>query len=64
MPRPPPADRLDAAAIAALPAGLRVIGTFSVGIDHIDLDAAARAGPAVVNTPDVLSVATAECRSC
>ena len=55
-----PADRLDAATIAALPASLRVLGTFSVGTDHIDLDAARARRLPVVNTPDVLSVATAE----
>ena len=56
-----PGDRLDAAAIAALPPGLRAIGTFSVGFDHIDVAAARARGVGVVNTPDVLSVATAEC---
>ena len=56
-----PAERLDAATIAALPPGLRVLGTFSVGTDHIDLDACRARGLPVVNTPDVLSVATAEC---
>jgi lactate dehydrogenase-like 2-hydroxyacid dehydrogenase len=56
-----PADRLDAAAIAALPASVKVIGTFSVGYDHIDIAAAQARGIAVCNTPDVLSVATAEC---
>jgi lactate dehydrogenase-like 2-hydroxyacid dehydrogenase len=55
-----PAERLDAALIAALPASIRVIGTFSVGTDHINLDAAQARGIPVVNTPDVLSVATAE----
>ncbi len=54
------ADRLDATVIAALPASVRVIGTFSVGTDHIDLPAAAARGIAVCNTPDVLSEATAE----
>ena len=56
-----PAERLDAALVAALPPSIRVIGTFSVGTDHIDLDAARARGIPVVNTPDVLSVATAEC---
>lgn len=56
-----PAERLDAATIAALPNSVRVIGTFSVGFDHIDLAAAQARGITVVNTPDVLSVATAEC---
>lgn len=55
-----PADRVDAALIAALPASLRVLGTFSVGLDHIDLAAAAARGLPVVYTPDVLSDATAE----
>lgn len=55
-----PADPIDQALIARLPASVRVIGTFSVGTDHIDLDAARARGLAVVNTPDVLSFATAE----
>ena len=56
-----PAERLDAATIKALPASVRVIGTFSVGFDHLDLPAIRARGIALVNTPDVLSVATAEC---
>ncbi|MCW8307219.1 D-glycerate dehydrogenase [Acidiphilium sp. PA] len=55
-----PADRIDAGVIAQLPVGVKVIGTFSVGTDHIDLQAARASGLAVVNTPDVLSFATAE----
>jgi len=55
-----PADRLDAACIEALPASLRVLATFSVGMDHIDLAAARARGLPVVNTPGVLSAATAE----
>ncbi len=55
-----PAERFDAALIAALPPSVRVIATFSVGLDHIDIDAAAARGIAVCHTPDVLSVATAE----
>jgi lactate dehydrogenase-like 2-hydroxyacid dehydrogenase len=56
-----PGDMLDAKAIAALPACVKVIGTFSVGFDHIDVVAATARGIKVCNTPDVLSVATAEC---
>ena len=52
-----PGDQIDAALIAALPASLKVIATFSVGYDHIDDHAAAAR---VCNTPDVLSVTTAE----
>jgi lactate dehydrogenase-like 2-hydroxyacid dehydrogenase len=56
-----PGDLLDAPTIAALPASVKVIGTFSVGYDHIDVAAAKARGITVCNTPDVLSVATAEC---
>ncbi len=56
-----PAEKLDAATIAALPPTVRAIGTFSVGYDHVALDACRARGLPVVNTPDVLSVATAEC---
>ncbi|EFH10235.1 2-hydroxyacid dehydrogenase [Pseudoroseomonas cervicalis] len=53
-------DAMGAATLAALPESVRVIATFSVGTDHIDLGAAKARGIAVTNTPDVLSVATAE----
>ena len=55
-----PGDMLDARTIAALPDSVRVIGTFSVGYDHIDMQAAKARGIKICNTPDVLSVATAE----
>jgi lactate dehydrogenase-like 2-hydroxyacid dehydrogenase len=55
-----PADRFDAGVIGALPESVRVIGTYSVGVEHIDLAAAAARGIKICNTPDVLSVATAE----
>ncbi len=56
-----PAEKLDAETIGKLPDSVKVIGTFSVGFDHIDMPAARARGIPVVNTPDVLSVATAEC---
>jgi lactate dehydrogenase-like 2-hydroxyacid dehydrogenase len=56
-----PGDRFDAALIEALPDTVKVIATFSVGYDHIDVPAAAERDIAVCNTPDVLSLATAEC---
>jgi lactate dehydrogenase-like 2-hydroxyacid dehydrogenase len=56
-----PGDALDAKTIAALPQSVKVIGTFSVGYDHIDVAAAKARGIKVCNTPDVLSIATAEC---
>ncbi len=55
-----PADRFDAGLIRQLPDCVRVIGTFSVGLEHIDLAAAEARNIVVCNTPDVLSVATAE----
>lgn len=53
-------DRLDAAAIAALPASVRTIATYSVGYEHIDVAAAKARGIAVLHTPDVLTDAVAE----
>src|SRR6202521_5438466 len=55
-----PAERVDEHTIAALPDSVRVIATFSVGYDHIAVEAAAARGIAVCNTPGVLSQATAE----
>ena len=55
-----PGDTFDAALIAELPPSVKVIATFSVGFDHIDVEAASARGIAVCNTPDVLSVTTAE----
>lgn len=55
-----PAERLPGEIIRRLPDTVKAIGTFSVGYDHVDLAAARERGIPVVNTPDVLSVATAE----
>jgi glyoxylate reductase len=54
------ADRIDAALLAALTPPLRVVATFAVGYENIDLDAAQRLGVRVANTPGVLTDATAE----
>lgn len=53
-------DAVPADLIAALPESVRLIASFGVGVDHIDLDAAARRGLAVTNTPDVLTDDTAD----
>jgi lactate dehydrogenase-like 2-hydroxyacid dehydrogenase len=53
-------DPLNAATIAALPASIRMIATFSVGYEHVDVAAAAKRGIKVSNTPDVLTDATAD----
>lgn len=52
--------RLDAAAIEGLPESVKAIGTYSVGYDHIDLEAAARRNIAVFNTPGVLANSVAD----
>jgi glyoxylate reductase len=41
-------------------AGLRVVANMAVGYDNVDLEAARERGVRVTNTPDVLTVATAE----
>jgi lactate dehydrogenase-like 2-hydroxyacid dehydrogenase len=53
-------EHLSAEVIGALPARLKIIANFSVGVDHVDLEAAKARGIVVTNTPDVLSDATAE----
>lgn len=53
-------DRYDHDTIAALPTSVKIIATYSVGHDHIDLQAAADRGIAVFNTPGVLADAVAD----
>ena len=45
---------------AKLPDSVKIIANFSVGYDHVDVDAAKKHGVIVTNTPEVLSDATAE----
>jgi lactate dehydrogenase-like 2-hydroxyacid dehydrogenase len=52
-------DTIDAALMQASPR-LRVISNLAVGVDNIDLDAAAQRGIPVGHTPDVLTDATAD----
>jgi lactate dehydrogenase-like 2-hydroxyacid dehydrogenase len=47
-------------AIRALPEQVRALATYSVGTDHIDLEAAKARGLAVFNTPGVLADSVAE----
>lgn len=53
-------EHLSAEVIERLPASVRAICNYSVGVDHVDLAAAKARGLIVTNTPDVLSDATAE----
>jgi glyoxylate reductase len=46
--------------IAKLPSSVKVIATFSVGHEHVDIAAARERNIAVTNTPDVLTDATAD----
>jgi len=57
---PTVSDTLDAAVLDKGAGQARILGNFGVGVNHIDLDACRRLGLAVVNTPDVLTDATAE----
>lgn len=53
-------DRIDAALIAEAGPQLKLIASFSNGTDHIDIDAAAKRGITVTNTPNVLTEDTAD----
>ena len=53
-------DPMNAQTIAGLPPSVRMIATFSVGYEHVDVAAAAKRGIVVSNTPDVLTDATAD----
>ncbi|MDL2408784.1 D-glycerate dehydrogenase [Rhizobium calliandrae] len=53
-------DRIDAALIEEAGPQMRLIASFSNGTDHIDVEAAARRGITVTNTPNVLTEDTAD----
>lgn len=53
-------DRIDRSFIESLPHSVRMIATFSVGYDQIDVAAASERNIVVSNTPDVLTDATAD----
>lgn len=53
-------DPLPAELIQRLPGTIRIIATYSTGVDHIDVEATADRGIVVTNTPDVLAEATAD----
>jgi lactate dehydrogenase-like 2-hydroxyacid dehydrogenase len=53
-------DDFSATIIGKLPESVRILATFSVGYDHIDVAAAQARGITVANTPDVLTGATAD----
>lgn len=53
-------EKYAADVISRLPEHVKILATFSVGYDHIDVSAARRRGLIVTNTPDVLTAATAD----
>ncbi len=53
-------DRIDAALIEQAGGNLKLIANFGNGVDRIDIDAAARKGITVTNTPGVLTEDTAD----
>src|ERR1700747_2148730 len=55
-----PADRLDSGFFQKVSPTLKIIATYSVGFEHIDLEAAARRKLPVAYTPGVNSEATAD----
>src|ERR1700728_4471769 len=55
-----PLDRLDSDFFKRVAASVKVIATYSVGIDHIDLQAAANRNIAIAHTPGINSDATAD----
>ncbi|MDH3990765.1 MAG: D-glycerate dehydrogenase [Gammaproteobacteria bacterium] len=57
---PTVSDRIDAEVLGATPMQAKMIGSFGVGFNHIDLEAARAAGLTVSNTPEVLTDCTAD----
>jgi len=55
-----PSERISADLVGRLPDSVRIVATFSVGYEHIDVAAAGRRGIVVTNTPDVLNDSTAD----
>jgi lactate dehydrogenase-like 2-hydroxyacid dehydrogenase len=55
-----PFDRLDSEFFKRVPASVKVIATYSVGFDHIDVQAAANRKIPIAYTPGVNADATAE----
>ncbi len=53
-------DPFNANLFEQLPDSVKIVATYSVGYEHVDVDAAKKRGIAVSNTPDVLTDATAD----
>lgn len=57
---PNPADRMDGALIGAPGARVKILANYGAGVEHLDLEAAAKAGIAVSNTPGAVTEPTAD----
>ncbi|MGE0776376.1 MAG: NAD(P)-dependent oxidoreductase, partial [Sphingomonadaceae bacterium] len=57
---PTVSDKIDADILSVPNARVRIVASYGVGYDHIDIAAAHAAGIAVTNTPGVLTDTTAE----
>lgn len=57
---PTVSDSITAAVLETPGRRARILGNFGVGFNHIDIEAARRAGLVVTNTPDVLTDTTAD----
>jgi len=55
-----PTEKCTCDMITRLPESIKIMATFSVGYDHIDIDAATARTLTITNTPDVLTDATAD----
>ena len=53
-------DKLDTAMVASLPTTIKVVCTYSIGMEHMDVEALKARGIAVLATPDVLSESCAD----
>jgi len=53
-------DRLDAELVERLPDSVKVVCTYSIGLEHMDIEALKARGIAVLATPDVLSESCAD----
>lgn len=53
-------EKITADVVDRLPASVKIISTFSVGYEHIDVEAVKASGRTVTNTPDVLNEAVAD----
>lgn len=55
-----PSERMTPELVGNLPDSVRIVSTFSVGHEHLDVDALKARGITATNTPDVLNDAVAE----